>query len=242
MRNIGRLIGFATGLVCLGAVIAPGARASSSIWTVTGNESGGNPINATALFTTGAGFIDVKVANLESNPNTVAQNISDLFFTLNSGTTTGSTLDMSSGIERTVHSDGSFTDSLSTVSTGWVLTTSGSTFHLDDLAPGAVGPLHTIIGGPGSGGYTNAGGAIAGNGPHNPFLAGTVDFVVDISGVTANTQVTSVTFSFGTTSGNNKGGTRATPEAGSVLSLGGLLIGGGAGLWLKRRRLRKSNR
>src|SRR5205085_2612081 len=100
--------GIVAGLVCLGAILAPPARADFSQWNVTGNESGGNPVNATALFTTGAGFVDIKIVNLENNPNTVAQNVSDLFFTLNSGTTVGSSLSSSSGMERTVNNDGTY--------------------------------------------------------------------------------------------------------------------------------------
>jgi LPXTG-motif cell wall-anchored protein len=240
MRNTARTLVTVAGLVCMGTLCAPSAHAAFSQWNVTGNESGGNPINATVLFTTSAGFIDVKIQNLQNNPNGVAQSITDLFFTLNSGTTVGSSLSSSSGTERTINANGTYSIG-PTVSTGWVLTTSGSTFHLDDLAPGAVGPEHAIIGDPGPGNvYSNAGGSIAGNNAHNPFLAGTVDFVVSISGVTANTQVTSAIFSFGTLSGNNKNATKAAPEAGSVLSLGGLLIGGGAGLWFRRRRSTRS--
>jgi len=96
-----------------------------------------------------------------------------------------------------------------------------------------TGPSHTIIGPPGPGNvYSNADGSIAGNGPHNPFLNQTADFTITfplplLMGVT----VTSATFSFGTTAGNNVNGvlrTTAVPEpnfSGTLaLGLGFLLI------------------
>jgi len=81
-------------------------------------------------------------------------------------------------------------------------------------------PAHTIIGPPGNGGYTNAKGSIAGNGPHNPFLDQTATFTLDEAGVTAATTVTSSTFQFGTSDGQDQpaGTLVATPEP-STLAL-----------------------
>jgi hypothetical protein len=120
-------------------------------------------------------------------------------------------------MERTVNSNGTFTDG-SVLSTGWKLTS--SPLELDVLgAP--IGPAHTIIGPPGGSDlYSNANGSIAGNKPHNPFLAGPVTFTLNIPGVTDDSTVDSATFSFGTTAGVNVPGVPAqpfVPEPGSLV-------------------------
>jgi hypothetical protein len=195
--------------------------------TPSGSLQGTLPVDASATFVTSANTITITLTNLEANVTTVAQNLSDLFFTTNGGTTTSATSLSSSGLERTVNSNGTFTDG-SVVSTGWGLDAAAAgTIHLDDL--GFAGPQHTIIGPPAGGGlYSNANGSIAGNGPHNPFLAQSVFFTLTVPGVTSGTQITSATFSFGTESGNNVTGRcvgdnctpTATPEPATLTLFG----------------------
>jgi hypothetical protein len=144
---------------------------------------------------TGAGTLSITLTDLLANPTDVGQLLSDLSFTLNTGQTAG-TLASSSGQLITVAGNGSSTLGAS-VATGWVL--SGLT--LDALAAGGAGPKHLIIGPPGAGGYTNANGSIAGNGPHNPFLNDSATFTINITGLTSASVVNSATFSFGTTEG-----------------------------------------
>ena len=69
--------------------------------------------------------------------------------------------------------------------------------------PGRGQPTDLIIGPPGGATYSNANSSIAGNGPHNPFVNQTGTFVVTVAGVTAATNITSATFSFGTTQGDS---------------------------------------
>jgi hypothetical protein len=57
--------------------------------TPTGSMTGGQPVEASAVFTTGAGTITVTLTNLDTNPRSVVQNLSDLEFTLSNGTATG---------------------------------------------------------------------------------------------------------------------------------------------------------
>jgi hypothetical protein len=181
-------------------------------------EAGGNPVSATATFTTSDGSINIQVTNTLVNPTTIAQNISDLAFTLSSGQTSG-TLSGSSGLSRTVASDGTFVDNGVVSPTAWTL--DATALHLTVLGNGQ--PKQTIIGAPdGSGVYSNANNSIAGNDPHNPFLAGTVSFDVAIAGLTAGDTVTSVTFSFGTDAGNDVPG---VPEPTSMLLMGGIFAG-----------------
>jgi hypothetical protein len=229
------------GIPLLGLAMAAHAGSFTFDTTAGATESGGNAVDASAAITTGAGTVTITLSNLFVNPLTVAQNLSDFSFVL-SGTGFGSgSLGSSSGQEVTVAGDGSFTTG-SSVSTGWLLSSpAAGSYKLDDLNGGA-GPTHTIIGAPGAGGYTNANNSITGNGPHNPFLNQSATFTLNITGVTANTTVSSAVFSFGTTSGDEVTGcvvggpscaSSTVPEPVSLSLVGGGLLA----LGLLRKRL-----
>jgi hypothetical protein len=219
-------------------VLATAAHAGTfTFQTAAGaTESGGGAVDASATVTTnaGAGTVTVQLFNLLVNPTDVAQLISDFDFTLTG--VTGGTLSSSSGQEITVNSGGTSTLGSGTVSTGWALSGSGS-YVLNAL--GAVGPAHLIIGPPGAGGlYSNANGSIAGNGPHNPFLNQSATFTIGgLTGLTADTTVSGVVFSFGTTAGDNvpvgSGPSSTVPEPVSLSLVGGGLLA----LGLLRKRL-----
>jgi hypothetical protein len=194
--------------------------------TPAGSTTSGGPVDASATFVTNNdGTIDITLTNLLANPKDVAQLLSDLSFSLSNGATTG-TISSSSGQEITVAGNGTFTSG-STVDTGWALNSTATGFELDVLGT-PIGPSHLIIGPAGAGGtYSNANGSIAGNGPHNPFLNGTATFVLDITGVTADTDITSATFSFGTTEGADlvPGTPTTVPEPTSLALLAAGLLG-----------------
>jgi len=226
--------------VMCGAVLCGStAFANTSTFTAAGTSSSGNTVDASATFETGAGTIEITLNNLISNPYTIGQNISDLFFSLSNGVTSGS-LVSSSGIELTVKANRSYTLG-STVDTGWALTSSGGSLLLELIGTHEA-PRHTIIG-PSSNGtyfggtYSNAKSSIKGNIPHNPFLESGVTFSLAVPGVTAATTVTNATFSFGTVAGNTLAATNRTliPEP-STWTL--LLIGITAtfGFTLRRRK------
>ncbi len=227
--------------VLVGAVVfapPPGHAAVIAFNTPTGATLGGQPVDAAVTFTTAAGTIHVTLQDLLANPTDVGQLLSDLSFHI-AGTTSNltGTLTGSVGQEVTVNSNGTFTPG-SNVSTGWALSGgTGGTFLLNVLGT-PIGPAHLIIGGPGAGGtFSNANGSIAGNAPHNPFLFEVASFDLSVSGVTANTSIDNVVFSFGTTPGANvPAAGSSVPEPGTLLLLGAGLAGvAGAVRWGRRR-------
>src|SRR4029077_15304743 len=66
------------------------ALANTDTFTATGPSSGGATQNASAIFVTGPGTLNITLNNLISNPKTIGQDISGIFFTLSSGATSGS--------------------------------------------------------------------------------------------------------------------------------------------------------
>jgi hypothetical protein len=206
--------------------VVPASAVTQTFPLPADSVSSGGPVSATVKFIIddGADTLTVDLWNTLINPENVAQNVSDLFFKLTTGETSGS-LTSSLGIERTVAAGGTFTPGGS-VDTGWVLEISGTIFHLNGLGSAAEVPAHTIIGLPdGSNLYSNANASIAGNNSHNPFLFGTeaapVQFVLSIPGMDATTRVTDVVFSFGTTPGDDVN----VPIPPSALLLGSGLLG-----------------
>ena len=225
------------------AIILAGtsAHAGSVTWvTPPGSMNAGNPVDAQAVFTFSGNVLTIMLTNLEPNPSDVAQCVSALIF--ETATALGSQNSYtSSGLERTVNSGGTFTDNPTAVSTGWVLSNpSGSILALDVLVgPGHAGPAHTLIGEPGGPTYSAAGGSIAGNGPHNPFLHDTPTFTLNFTGFTSDTVITAVRFQFGTTDSVDHqipGVPQMVPEPSSFVLIGMGLIGLGG--WRLRTRLR----
>jgi len=200
--------------------------------TPTGSTVGAGPVSAEADFTTSADTVTIVLKDLQADPSSVGQLLSDLSFTVASGQTAG-TLTSGTGQERTVISGGTFTDG-DFEPAGWVLSSSGSTFTLDVLSgTGHAGPAHLIIGPPGSGNAYNAADAsIAGNATNNPFLANQVTFVLNIPGVTSTSGINNVVFSFGTTPGVN---VPAIPEPASWATMAiGLVSLGVVRRWRRR--------
>src|SRR5262249_1920952 len=116
--------------------------------------------------------------------------------------------------------------------TGWALESNvGSGLRLCGLCSGGDAPEHTIIGGPDPANPlrdTGANPSIAGNGPHNPFLAGVVSFTLNIPGLTAASVVNSVVFSVGTTQRDN------VPAVQRVAAAPALLLVGAGSCWRER--------
>jgi len=193
--------------------------------TPTGSVSGGQSVSATASITTNAdGTISVTLTNLFANPTSAAQLLSDLYFTLD--------VAPGSALSTTTTPTASLIDLFGDSTVGvaidpWTLTSSGKVIHLDSL-PGD--PDQTIIG---PGPYTNANSSLTGD-PHNPLINQSATFSFAVSGVTASTNITAATFSFGTVTGADVVGevcstdcgstTQATPEPTSMFLVGGGML------------------
>jgi hypothetical protein len=218
---------FALGFALSGLLDTAALAAVIQYQTSPGDNIDGESVHALATFTSSTDTINVNLTNLQTDPISPKSIIYDVFFTVSTGQTTG-TIASTTGIERTVNGDGTFSDSGSVNVVDWGLFTSGAQLHLDRLAAGGQ-PAHGVIGPPnsGSGIYDAAGGSITGNVPHNPFWGGSADFVLNVPGVTASSTITAVTFSFNTTAGSNIVAV-PVPEPASIaiLAAGGVLLMG----------------
>lgn len=190
---------------------------SQTTFIASGTSSSGDQINAEAVFSFNniSNTLTVTLTNLLPNPGSVAQNITDFSFSLLGSNGTPLTMVCSvtcvSGASAsgsatmgtvTVASGGAPTYSTTAVNPGWAVGVTGATFLMNGLG-GSNTPAYSIIGPPGAGGtYSNAGGSIAGNGPHNPFVYTTATWTFALSTLPATFSIGDVVFSFNTTAGD----------------------------------------
>src|SRR5438046_8054387 len=138
------------------------------------------------LTVTSNNTVTVTIQNTLTNAQvqSVAQNISALYFQVTGYTGSGVSLSSSSGQTTDIYSG---TGTLQGVtSTGWVASNFGSGLTLCVVCAAPVqnqtAPQMSIVGGTGSGAYASANASINSNGPHNPLLVGTVTFTLHFPG------------------------------------------------------------
>lgn len=218
--------------------IAPCSAATITYVTATGaiaTSSAGStgPVNAAVQFVTSTNLLTVSIWNYQIETTGDIQSINTVQFLLSPTVAGPGSITGRSGIERTIVSGGTFTDSPTGFTTGWASRTSSfgtNWLELSTLIGGQ--PSKTIIGPPNASNIYGANGSITN---HNPFLAtpnqaSPIVFTISLTGVTSATTITASRMIFGTDTSTAAQltlvpQTSAIPEPGSLLLTSVPLLG-----------------
>jgi hypothetical protein len=223
-------------------IVAP-VFADTITFTANGTSQNDGPVSASASFTTSNGLLSVTLTNTfdAQTIRSAGQALSDISFTLSdapgtlgSTTASGQLGNLSNTGGTVTYTTGDPTRWLGSSPNPGGFSISGNTVTLETIGGGQ--PTQMILPFLADGGvYGNVNNGIDN---FNPFVIGSATFTLALSGVTSDTTISNVIFSFGTGPDTfvpgTPGGTQ-TPEPASVL----LLASGLAGMaGLLRRKLR----
>ena len=198
-----RLLGLLAGISICALAVQPAAAASISFSTSSSGFDG--PLAASAAFTTSAGLLSVTITNGLSPTQIVSagQTVSDLSFILSNAPGTLGTTSASGQLANIGGSGQAFIHNVPGDPVRWLgrgppppggtgsFSIEGNTITMEAIGGGQ--PSQLIL----SGVTTSSNASIQG-GQFNPFVIGPATFTLALSGVTAATTITQVTFSFGT--------------------------------------------
>lgn len=201
----------------LAASLLIASPAPAAFYLFSGNSSDGHAVSGSANFTLGAGTVTVQLTNTTTTTLDAGELFSGIDFSFGGLVPTLAT---ATGIQRTVGSNGSFTDTGIAQNLSWSLESLGSGLFQLNFNPNAK---DSIIGPPTAGSYSGANGSIKDNNGHNPFAAQTATFVLDVPGLNANSPLNVSTFRYGTTLAPATGTITSTPEPATWMVWGGIL-------------------
>ena len=198
-----RLLGLLAGISICALAVQPAAAASISFSTSSSGFDG--PLAASAAFTTSAGLLSVTITNGLSPTQIVSagQTVSDLSFILSNAPGTLGTTSASGQLANIGGSGQAFIHNVPGDPVRWLgqgppppggtgsFSIEGNTITMKAIGGGQ--PSQMIV----SSVTTFANPSITG-GQFNPLVIGPATFTLALSGVTAATTITQVTFSFGT--------------------------------------------
>jgi len=198
-----RLLGLLAGISICALAVQPAAAASISFSTSSSGFDG--PLAASAAFTTSAGLLSVTITNGLSPTQIVSagQTVSDSSFILSNAPGTLGTTSASGQLANIGGSGQAFITNVPGDPVRWLgrgppppggtgsFSIEGNTITMEAIGGGQ--PSQLIL----SGVTTSSNASIQGR-QFNPFVIGPATFTLALSGVTAATTITQVTFSFGT--------------------------------------------
>ena len=200
-----KLLGLLAGIGICALPVQPAAAASISFSTSRSGFDDDGPLAARAAFTTSAGLLSVTITNGLSpiQIRDAGQTVSGLSFILSDAPGTLGTTSASGQLANIGGSGQAFIHNVPGDPVRWLgrgppppggtgfFSIVGNTITMEAIGGGQ--PSQLIL----SGATTSSNASIQG-GQFNPFVIGPATFTLALSGVTAATTITQVTFSFGT--------------------------------------------